>query len=74
MTAARPDQRKSKPWHCETPDEVLERLGAAAIGWTRNPKTGIEVSIAERRVMVFKPSNVLKARINGMAVADEEDA
>ena len=34
MTAARPDQRKSKPWHCETPDEVLERLGAAAIGWT----------------------------------------
>jgi Ca2+-transporting ATPase len=34
VTAARPDQRKSKPWHCETPDEVLERLGAAAIGWT----------------------------------------
>ena len=44
-----------------------ERIG-------RNPKTGIEVPITERRVMVFKPSNVLKARINGMAVADEEDA
>ena len=44
-----------------------ERIG-------RNPKTGIEVPITERRVMVFKPSNVLKARINGLAVADEEDA
>ena len=33
----------------------------------RNPKTGIEVPIDPRRVMVFKPSNVLKARINGEA-------
>ena len=39
-----------------------------------NPKTQIEVPITERRVMVFKPSNVLKARINGLAVVDEEDA
>lgn len=31
----------------------------------RNPKTGVEVPIAPRRVMVFKPSNILKARING---------
>ncbi|MEI8144653.1 MAG: integration host factor subunit alpha [Alphaproteobacteria bacterium] len=31
----------------------------------RNPKTGKEVPIAPRRVMVFKPSNILKARING---------
>ena len=38
-----------------------ERIG-------RNPKTGIEVPIDPRRVMVFKPSNVLKARINGEAV------
>jgi integration host factor subunit alpha len=30
----------------------------------RNPKTGIEVPIARRRVMAFKPSSVLKARIN----------
>ena len=30
----------------------------------RNPKTGVEVPILPRRVMVFKPSNVLKARIN----------
>ena len=30
----------------------------------RNPKTGVEVPIMPRRVMVFKPSNILKSRIN----------
>lgn len=30
----------------------------------RNPKTGEEVPIAPRRVLVFKPSAVLKQRIN----------
>jgi integration host factor subunit alpha len=49
----------------------LVRAKSERVG--RNPKTGIEVPITRRRVMVFKPSNVLKARINGMAVADEED-
>ncbi|MBU3731385.1 MAG: integration host factor subunit alpha [Beijerinckiaceae bacterium] len=39
----------------------------------RNPKTGIEVPIEPRRVMVFKPSNILKARINGIDVADEDE-
>lgn len=34
-----------------------ERIG-------RNPKTGTEVPISPRRVMVFKPSNVLKKTIN----------
>ena len=38
----------------------------------RNPKTGIEVPIDPRRVMVFKPSNVLKARINGGEAANDE--
>ena len=38
----------------------------------RNPKTGVEVPIMQRRVIVFKPSNVLKARMNGEAVPDEE--
>ena len=38
----------------------------------RNPKTGIEVPIDPRRVMVFKPSNVLKARIKG-SEADSDD-
>ncbi|MTI17366.1 integration host factor subunit alpha [Rhodobacteraceae bacterium RKSG542] len=38
-----------------------ERIG-------RNPKTGEEVPISPRRVMVFKPSNVLKQRINDALV------
>lgn len=37
----------------------------------RNPKSGQEVPIPPRRVMVFKPSNILKSRING---EDEEAA
>ena len=40
----------------------------------RNPKTGITVPIIQRRVMSFKPSSVLKGRINGSAApAAEED-
>ncbi len=39
----------------------------------RNPKTGVEVPIEPRLVMVFKPSNVMKARINGLEVEDEEE-
>jgi integration host factor subunit alpha len=31
----------------------------------RNPKTGIEVPISPRRVLVFKPSAILKKQING---------
>ncbi|MGF1475416.1 MAG: integration host factor subunit alpha [Geminicoccaceae bacterium] len=31
----------------------------------RNPKTGEEVPILPRKVLVFRPSAVLKARING---------
>jgi integration host factor subunit alpha len=34
----------------------------------RNPKTGDEVPIAPRRVLVFRPSHVLKAQINGQEV------
>ncbi len=37
----------------------------------RNPKTGDEVPIAPRRVLVFRPSHVLKAVINGQAVSGE---
>ncbi len=43
-----------------------ERIG-------RNPKTGEEVPIAPRRVMVFKPSNILKARINGESIEGLDD-
>ncbi|MDE2362101.1 MAG: integration host factor subunit alpha [Hyphomicrobiales bacterium] len=31
----------------------------------RNPKTGVEVPIDPRRVIVFKASNVMKAHVNG---------
>jgi integration host factor subunit alpha len=31
----------------------------------RNPKTGVEVPIAPRRVMVFKPSDSLRKRLAG---------
>ena len=34
----------------------------------RNPKTGVEVPILPRRVLVFRPSQVLKAQINGLAI------
>lgn len=37
----------------------------------RNPKTGVEVPITERRVLVFKPSNLLKAKINRPPRADK---
>ena len=37
-----------------------ERIG-------RNPKTGIEVPISQRQVMVFKPSHVLRTKINGLS-------
>jgi integration host factor subunit alpha len=43
-----------------------ERIG-------RNPKTGVEVPIESRRVMVFKPSSVMKARVNGLVAEDEKD-
>jgi integration host factor subunit alpha len=39
----------------------------------RNPKTGKEVPISPRRVMVFKPSAILKHRINGVDVADADE-
>jgi integration host factor subunit alpha len=47
------------------------RSKGARIG--RNPKTGIEAPITPRKVMVFKPSNVLKARINGLTAEDESE-
>src|SRR5258708_22865941 len=37
----------------------------------RNPKTGKEVPISPRRVMVFKPSAILKQRINSETTGAE---
>ncbi len=34
----------------------------------RNPKTGVEVPILPRRVLVFRPSQILKAQVNHMAL------
>ena len=42
-----------------------ERLG-------RNPKTRVEVPIDKRWVMVFKPSEVLKAHMNGEAAEGDD--
>ena len=39
----------------------------------RNPKTGVDAVIAARRVMTFKPSYVLKNRVNGVTTADESE-
>jgi integration host factor subunit alpha len=47
------------------------RSKAERIG--RNPKTGVEAPITQRRVIVFKPSSVLKAYINGQVSVGEED-
>ncbi|HTI00124.1 MAG TPA: integration host factor subunit alpha [Acidisoma sp.] len=39
----------------------------------RNPKTGVEVPILPRRVLVFRPSQVLKGTVNGEVVDEEGD-
>jgi integration host factor subunit alpha len=49
----------------------IVRSKAERVG--RNPKTGIEAKITPRRVMVFKASNVLKARINGLTPEAEAE-
>ena len=38
----------------------------------RNPKTGEEVPITPRRVLVFRPSHVLKDMINAAGSGEEE--
>jgi integration host factor subunit alpha len=37
----------------------------------RNPKTGVEVPITPRRVMVFKPSDILRKRVASGAEASD---
>ncbi len=43
-----------------------ERIG-------RNPKTGVEVPIKPRKVLVFRASHVLKDRINGIMSTKTDD-
>ena len=37
----------------------------------RNPQTGKEIEISARRVLTFRPSQVLKAALNGGEVVDD---
>lgn len=39
----------------------------------RNPKTGEEVPISPRRVLVFRPSHVLKQQINAARSSESSD-
>mgnify|MGYP004716854877 CR=1 FL=1 len=39
----------------------------------RNPKTGIEVPILPRAVLVFRPSQILRARMNGDELTNEAE-
>ena len=39
----------------------------------RNPKTGEEVPITPRRVLVFRPSQIMKAVVNGEAAGKASD-
>lgn len=47
------------------------RQKAQRIG--RNPKTGVEVPITARKVLTFRASQVLKARINGEPLPRDRD-
>ena len=39
----------------------------------RNPKTGVEVPILPRRVLTFRPSQVFRAHVNGIAIPQGDD-
>ncbi len=56
QAAVRGEQIKLSSFGTFTIRSKNERIG-------RNPKTGEEVPITPRRVMVFKPSNILKSKV-----------
>ncbi len=39
----------------------------------RNPKTGVEVPILPRKVLIFRPSQILKAHVNGDPLPSGDD-
>lgn len=41
--------------------------------WGRNPKTGEPARIDPRKVLVFRPSNILRDRLNGVIRTDMAD-
>lgn len=48
----------------------IVRFKKARVG--RNPQTGKEIEISARRVLTFRPSQVLKAALNGGEVPADE--
>ena len=56
LAAVRGEQIKLSSFGTFSIRSKNERIG-------RNPKTGEEVPITPRRVMVFRPSNILKSRV-----------
>src|SRR5262249_18025152 len=50
---------------------LVVRAKRARVG--RNPKTGVEATITPRRVLLFKPSHVLKARVNGETASEADE-
>jgi len=64
--------------HLETGDNVkLSSFGTFAVREKgerigRNPKTGEEVPITSRRVLVFRPSHVLREQVNGRKITGED--
>ena len=64
---ARGDQVKLSSFGSFGIREKGERIG-------RNPKTGEEVPITPRRVLVFRPSNIMKERINKQLSATQKAA
>lgn len=61
-TLARGEQVKISSFGSFSVRQKGQRIG-------RNPKTGDEVPILPRKVLVFRPSHVLKDRINRAAAA-----
>ena len=50
---------------------LLVRIKTERAG--RNPKTGVDAVISARRVVVFRPSNILKAQVNGESTENITD-
>jgi len=69
---AAPAEAAKAPAEGETKKRRVVRKKGERVG--RNPKTGKEVPISPRRVMVFKPSAILKQRINGEPETADEDS
>jgi integration host factor subunit alpha len=62
-TLARGESVKISSFASFSVSSKSERIG-------RNPKTGVEVPISPRKVIIFRPSQVLKRRVSGLPIDD----